>query len=52
MNSIIEYEFINNDDKKKSNEIIITFHPIKKNKIFVVNGKKYNDVNKILEDIK
>lgn len=52
MNSIVEYEFIQNDDKKKPNEVIITFHPIKKNNIFIVEYKKYNNINKVLSDIK
>lgn len=53
MNSIVEYEFIKNDDNKdKSNEVIITFHPIKKNNIFIVEYKKYNNINKVLSDIK
>jgi hypothetical protein len=54
MNSIVEYEFIKNDDKKdkpKPNEVIITFHPIKKNNIFIVDYKKYKNINKIISDI-
>lgn len=53
MNSVVEYEFIPNDDKKKLNEVIITFHPLKKNSIFVVEykNKEFNNINKILTDV-
>ena len=45
--SSVEYEFIQDDNKKKPLEVIITFNPKREN-YFVVKDKKYKSINKIV----